>query len=104
MDYIQRLRPFSNKEVNRAAAQLATAPKDSEAFQEARELVSNWRTLHEGPVAQFREVLENIANGIDPQSLVVSRLKRIPTIIDKLKSQPTMKLSTMQDIGAYVRW
>jgi hypothetical protein len=34
-----------------------------------------------------------------PKSLVAQRLKRMPTIIDKLDRHPHMKLSTMQDIG-----
>ena len=34
-----------------------------------------------------------------PGSLVAQRLKRMPTIIDKLDRHPNMKLSTMQDIG-----
>lgn len=34
-----------------------------------------------------------------PGSIVAQRLKRMPTIIDKLERHPTMQLSTMQDIG-----
>ena len=30
---------------------------------------------------------------------VTQRLKRIPTIVDKLQREPTIRLSTMQDIG-----
>jgi ppGpp synthetase/RelA/SpoT-type nucleotidyltranferase len=31
--------------------------------------------------------------------IVAQRLKRMPTIIDKLKRYPAMQLTTMQDIG-----
>ena len=98
MDYILGLRPYSNKEVNRAAIQLANQ-SDQEAFRRAMDVVADWRTWHQGPVARFRTILEYVAGEVDPSSFIATRLKRIPTIIEKLKRQPTMKLSTMQDIG-----
>jgi len=30
---------------------------------------------------------------------VTQRLKRVPTIVDKLRREPTMQLASMQDIG-----
>lgn len=99
MDYIQRLRPFSNKQVNRAAANLVSGPTDSDDFRAAVALVTDWRTLHEGPLVRFRPILEARAGSI-PGSLVVTRLKRIPTIIAKVRrSRKGAQLSTMQDIG-----
>jgi RelA/SpoT family protein len=98
MNYIRALRQYSNKEVNRAAAQLVS-PADDESFDDALDLVSDWRTLHYGPVAVMQAYLDFRAHEVDPNSFVADRLKRIPTIIDKLRRQPTMQLSTMQDIG-----
>jgi ppGpp synthetase/RelA/SpoT-type nucleotidyltranferase len=96
--YIRSLRPHSNKEVNRAAAELVS-PSDAESFKRAVEIVAEWRTLHYGMVWLFRSILDVETRTIDPEGFVADRLKRIPTIIEKLGRQPHMKLSTMQDIG-----
>ena len=99
MDLIQTLRGYSNKEVNRAGTVLSGATNDAQEFGRALEIVSNWRTLHQAPLTLLRTMLEEEAFAADPGSLIVTRLKRIPTITDKLDRQPTMQLSTMQDIG-----
>jgi len=46
----------------------------------------------------FNVTLREKAKGI-PDAIVAQRLKRLPTIIDKLSRQPQMALSRMQDVG-----
>ncbi len=74
---------------------------DSEDIAWALDLADRWRACHAYPINTFQATLRlNLKSGIytgDP--FVAQRLKRMPTIIDKLKRYPNMKLSTMQDIG-----
>jgi hypothetical protein len=79
MDLIQTLRGYSNKEVNRAGTVLSGATNDAQEFGRALEIVSNWRTLHQAPLTLLRTMLEEEAFAADPGSLIVTRLKRIPT-------------------------
>ncbi|MEP2103571.1 MAG: RelA/SpoT domain-containing protein [Parasphingorhabdus sp.] len=63
------------------------------------EIVENWRASHAQILNTFKQILYNRARKID--CLVVQRLKRRPTIIDKLSRDPnmTVRLSQMQDIA-----
>lgn len=57
-----------------------------------------WRASHWEPALAIREKLYNEINKkIDCH--VVARLKRMETIIDKLKRLPELSLSKMQDVG-----
>ncbi|MBK8466879.1 MAG: hypothetical protein IPL32_13705 [Chloracidobacterium sp.] len=62
-------------------------------------IVNNWRFAHRYPLMRAKRLLERRAHLVDPQALVVDRLKRLPSIETKLKLQPTMQLSNMQDIA-----
>ncbi len=92
------IRPYSNRQINRAGQQLRN-PSDPDGFRQGLETVRDWRTLHESPVAHFRSRLEQLAHEVDPLSLVATRLKRLPTIVDKLTREPHMRLASMQDVG-----
>jgi len=78
----------SKSQINKAGEILVQdnpRPKDLEW---ARDLADKWRACHAYPINTFKQ---------DP--IAAQRLKRMPTIIDKLKRYPAMKLTTMQDIG-----
>src|ERR1700676_217452 len=47
----------------------------------------------------IKMTLFNRARKIDPRALIAQRLKRRPSIEIKLRDNPNMKLSQMQDIG-----
>ena len=70
-----------------------------EAFLGALGVLDNWRASHAFPLNTFQVVLRGRAREFDPHPLIAQRLKRIPSIIAKLRRQPTMRLSQMQDIG-----
>jgi putative GTP pyrophosphokinase len=57
-----------------------------------------WRGLHARPLTS---VSANLRHYVKPhgQVLVTQRLKRLPTVVDKLLREPKMKLSQMADIG-----
>ena len=63
--------------------------------------LNDWRSLHLEPMNAFQATLRGYVRKIDPKhGIVAQRLKRTPTIIDKLKNrQRVMKLGEMQDIG-----
>jgi hypothetical protein len=67
----------------------------------ALDLANRWRACHAYPINTFqatlRVKLRSPAFGHDP--IVAQRLKRMPTMIDKLRRYPAMQLTTMQDIG-----
>jgi ppGpp synthetase/RelA/SpoT-type nucleotidyltranferase len=67
---------------------------------EANDVLKNFRLIHQHPMILFRHTIERKLKKHDITTALVSqRLKRIPSIIKKLKIQKNMNLSRMQDIG-----
>lgn len=60
-------------------------------------VLENWRASHAYVLNTFQSALRNRARGKDVT--VGQRLKRRPTIIDKLMREPSMQLSTMHDLA-----
>lgn len=105
---------YSKKQVNRAGdclRQVSAAfhEEDDAALdkifaerdiREAIALVESWRGLHARPLARVNANLRYYirkAGVAEPE--VTQRLKRFSTIVDKLRREPRMKLTTMEDIG-----
>jgi hypothetical protein len=65
---------------------------------DAFELIDSWRSLHAKPLTS---VSANLRHYVKPHghALVTQRLKRFPTVVDKLLREPHMKLTQMADIG-----
>jgi ppGpp synthetase/RelA/SpoT-type nucleotidyltranferase len=58
------------------------------------------RAAHATPLAKANMGLRSRVQTAKCENVDVSqRLKRVPTILDKLRREPTMQLATMQDIG-----
>lgn len=55
--------------------------------------------MHNYPINTFQATLRKRLHWIDRKSLVAQRLKRIPSIVEKLRRFPDMELARMQDIG-----
>ena len=90
---------FDPKEIDRAGRVLANVPgegEDDREWLQAFELVSQWRATHAVPLRTFRR---NLGRRVRGRGIVAQRLKRMPTIISKVKRLPRLKLSRMQDIG-----
>ena len=62
-------------------------------------VIDNWRSSHSFPLNTLQMGLRQKAAGIDRHAVVAQRLKRVPSIIHKLRRYPKMQLSRMQDIG-----
>lgn len=65
------------------------------------EVIKNWRAAHHFPLQIIKMMLKGRAKRTDANALVSQRMKRLPSIQNKLlRSQSsTMRLSQMQDIG-----
>jgi len=66
---------------------------------EVNDALRYFRYIHQHPMLLFRHTIDRKLKKNGVEALVSQRLKRIPSIIKKLKIQKTMRLSRMQDIG-----
>jgi len=79
---------------------LQNKPPDPK-FHQALELAERWRACHAYPLNTFQTTLRTKLrrSNYTGEPIAAQRLKRMPTIINKLKLYPAMNLTTMQDIG-----
>jgi len=89
----------SRKAIGRAGDTLVQADLLTEKYNDALEKLSNWRASHAYPLSIIHKLLLGRAKKIDKKVLSAQRLKRIPSIVNKLKRFPSMKLQRLQDIG-----
>lgn len=66
---------------------------------EAFELLWAYRAIHQYPLTKANNGLRSVVKTEGCQVEVSQRLKRLPTIINKLMREPTMQLGNMQDIA-----
>jgi ppGpp synthetase/RelA/SpoT-type nucleotidyltranferase len=95
-------KPIYNKaQVDRAGHVLVNKDSTEQERDKALTILNNWRSSHGYPMNTFQARLRQISKKIDNNSLVVQRLKRVTSIIKKLKREQTktMSLSQMQDIA-----
>jgi putative GTP pyrophosphokinase len=89
----------SKSEIKRAGEVLAKSTALTEEVLRALDLADRWRACHAYPINTFQANLRSKLKDFPNNPIVAQRLKRMPTIIDKLKRYPAMQLTTMQDIG-----
>lgn len=89
---------YSKSEINRAGEVLTRARPGSGEYEHALHIVNEWRTCHAYPLNTFKSTLRLKVLKYD-NPIVAQRLKRLPTIVNKLGRYPDMQLSRMQDIG-----
>lgn len=93
------VRQYSNSAV-KAASKTVGKSRGTEAEQlHAREILSNFRSAHAFPLNAVTVNARKQALSINPNVVVAQRLKRLPTVLDKLVRQPNMSITTMQDLG-----
>lgn len=91
---------FTKSAVKRAGSILIDPKTTKNKLNWAFNVLNNWRVCHEYPLNTFNATLRDRVKSLGFQSYTVAqRLKRTPTIINKLKRFKNMQLSTMQDIG-----
>lgn len=92
-------RIYGKGQIDRAGRALVDLAPDDPARDEHIAVVDNWRACHAYPLQVIKMTLLNRAKKVDPAALIAQRLKRRPSIEIKLRDNPNMKLSQMQDIG-----
>jgi len=90
---------YSKSKVRQAGEVLVSNTTDAAKLLEAMEIMSNWRAAHAYPMHALLVLLRTMASRVDKNAPVVQRLKRMPSIENKLIQQPKMSLSRMQDIA-----
>jgi hypothetical protein len=97
-------REYGKKEIDRAGARIAewwVRPDIPHADSLGLEImiVQNWRSSHAMPLLTFRMGLAQRARRVEANVIVAQRLKRLPSMMNKLAREPNMKLSQMHDLG-----
>lgn len=93
----------SKNQINKAGQYLLKKSNEPDFkwdyFLSAIDVAEQWRACHAYPINTFQATLRRKLRDFPQKPIVAQRLKRMPTIIDKLIRYPSMQLSTMQDIG-----
>lgn len=87
--------PYSKKQIDRAGKTLISNDVSQEEINQAFAILNSWRAAHVSPLNTITDTL--ISN--NPNDIVVQRLKRLDSIVGKLRRFPQMNLSKMQDLG-----
>ena len=91
---------FSRHQINRAGETLASDDASETAHTQAVQTLTEWRALHWYPMHMLAVTLRRHLQTKKKTSLIATRLKRLPTILDKLKNREReMALGRMQDVG-----
>lgn len=90
---------YSKNDINKAGDVLAGERSLKISNNDAIKILENFRSIHIHPLMVFRMSLRRKSKVISGNVLISQRLKRAPSIVNKLKIQKTMSLSQMQDIG-----
>lgn len=89
----------SKSAVGRASKVAGKGIAPAAELAEARAIVSNYRSAHAFPLNAVTVTVRQKALRVNSHAVVAQRLKRLPTILDKLKRIPTMSVTTMHDLG-----
>lgn len=93
----------SKSQVNKAGKALRRWARgelvSSDQHRDALDVLLAHRAAHRAPLTKATMGLRSVVRTEQCEVEVSQRLKRVPTIIDKLVREPTMQLANMQDIG-----
>lgn len=90
---------LSRADVNRAGTILATTDSALSETRKAAAVLEEWRRRHALPLADMRGIINAQLETLQPDAIVVHRLKREPSIVAKLRRRDGMDLARMQDLG-----
>ena len=90
---------YSRSQVDAAGGRLIDERVTVEEFFHELDILNNWRGAHSFPLNTFQVSLRQRAQRVYESAVVAQRLKRVPSIIAKMRRFESMKLSRMQDIG-----
>ena len=90
---------YSRNKLNKAG-EIVVANEDIFKVAESITLIDDWRALHQPVLDDLSEQIALILSDNDiPVAFSSKRLKRMTSIVDKLKHNPSMGLGGVQDIG-----
>lgn len=72
---------------------------DAQELTKAQDILSNWRASHSYIINTFQATLRDKTKKLNVECHIAQRLKRMPSILNKLRPRRTIRLSTMQDIA-----
>ena len=91
---------FSRKQITHAGVVLITNEATPTARAQALQTLSDWRALHWYPMHMLALALRQHLRAQHKTAVIATRLKRLPTILDKLQNrEQKMALARMQDVG-----
>lgn len=96
------LGPPTKSQVNRAGRALRRWMRgeiDDLAVQEALDTLTAFRAAHQYPLIKANNGLRSMVRTAGCKVEVSQRLKRMSTILDKIRREPTMAVGNMQDVG-----
>lgn len=89
---------YTKNEVNSAGSCLLHLTNEEE-LEHAIDVVNNFRSAHGFPLNTLQTFLRTHANTLNTRNITAQRLKRLSSILAKLKRFEKMELWDMQDIG-----
>lgn len=88
---------YPKKQVDKAGIKVSTLENSLEEYKSALQIVDSWRAAHGYPLYIITNKLKRMTKG--KKIFVVHRLKRLDSIVAKLKRNDHMSLRNMQDLG-----
>lgn len=89
---------YSRNQIIKAGKKVRNPETNEEEVNTSITIIDNWRASHAYPLHVFYMYLRRMSNN-SKSIIVAERLKRLDSIIAKLKREPTMSLWSMQDLG-----
>lgn len=86
---------YSKSQINKAGSIIAKPSSTHEERENALIILNNWRAAHAYPL----QVICSNLRLRNPDAIVVQRLKRLDSIMNKIERYPNMNLYRMQDLG-----
>jgi hypothetical protein len=100
LNFLDTVEKPSNSQIRKAGKIFRNKDSSEADLKVASEILGKWRVLHIHPMRTFQTTMNRRLQQLKIKDAIVARrLKRAPTIIDKLFREPTMALEKMQDIG-----
>ncbi len=88
---------IGNKQLNKAGNIIRNGTEEEQ--ERAIITLNEWRANHMLPLRSIRAMVDRRLNKLVINSTIVQRLKRMSSIISKIKRFPDMAVSRMQDVG-----
>ncbi len=88
----------SMNQLDKACARLFQNDCSVNEWVEGLQLLSNWRAAHSYPLNALNTTLRNRILSVDKEAITAQRLKRLESVLRKLRRRPTMQMSQMQDV------